>query len=745
MNKGRLIIISNRLPIKIEKKGNEVTFEQTSGGLVSAMVSFLENSVDGDFKENIWVGFPDCSSSVWKSGLKQMPKGTFQFAPVFLAKENYNGYYNGFSNSTIWPLFHYFPSFAEYNREDFDHYIAANQAFCDALKSIIRPNDTIWIHDYHLMLLPEMLRKSFGADISIGFFLHIPFPSYEIFRLLPSHWRERILLGILGSDLIGFHLKDYANYFSNSVQKILGLAPDHNVFKIENRICKTDYFPISIDFKKFHLAFDGPTITDLRQEIRNGVGEKKIIFSVDRLDYTKGLLNRLKAYRLFLDQNEGYKANVVFILNIVPSRDAILKYSERKKMVDEYVGNLNSDFGNINWQPVVYQYRNLDFNQLIAFYTVCDLALITPVRDGMNLVAKEFVASRKDKKGVLILSEMAGSAIELNDALLINPMDVENTAQQIKNGLELSTEEQTERMEAMQDKIREYDVSKWATDFLGDLANVKLKQIAFKTRFLGPDSTRKILETYQLAERRLILLDYDGTLVPFYKNYVDSAPSKYLLSLLENLTQDSKNNVFIISGRNSAQLDQWLGSLNLSMVAEHGAKIKYAETNVWNAQPILDPEVKANALRIMQKTSSRCPSAKIEEKEYSLVWHFRNSSPDLGKIRAAELLLELNETFANTPYKAFFGNKIIEFKSIDIHKGKIVKDLILQNLYDFILCIGDDITDEDMFYSLTNTNAWTIKVGNDRSFSRYNIADAEKVVELLASLQSQTKASAFVG
>lgn len=599
---------------------------------------------------------------------------------------------------------------------------------------MVKPGDTVWIHDYHLMLLPAMLREEVGAKIAIGFFLHIPFPSFEVFRLLPAAWRENILKGLMAADLVGFHTKDYATYFTNSIQKILGLSVDNNLVKTESQIAKVDYYPISIDFNKFNKGFAKRGVVKLREEMKQGFGDRKVIFSVDRLDYTKGISNRLQAFRLFLDQNPDYHEKVVFILNIVPSRDVILKYSERKKMIDEYVGTLNSDFGNINWQPVVYQYRSLDFNHLLAFYTVCDLALITPVRDGMNLVAKEFVASRQDEAGVLILSEMAGSAIELNDALLINPTDVESCAHQIKVGLEMPIADQKERMQVMREKIREYDVVKWASDFLGDLQSVKETQRAFQTKYLTPTTRSELVKAYSSAKSRLILLDYDGTLVPYFKNPLNASPTLELMEILKKLSQDSQNHIFIISGRKSEQLDRWLGELPISMVAEHGAKIKLEAAQSWNSQPILDEEVRQKALRIMEKITSRCPASHIEQKEYSLVWHYRVSSPEMGRIRAAELLIELNETFINSAYRAFPGNKIVEFKSIDIHKGKIVKDLILQKQYEFILCIGDDKTDEDMFNSLLHTDAWTIRVGNEFSFSKFNIPNSIDVQALLKSL-----------
>lgn len=469
----RLIIISNRLPVNIETRNKTEEVKLSSGGLVSAISSYLERKEirnEKDFDETIWVGVPGCSESIWNKVKPGIPSGSYEYVPVFCTRKDFDGYYNGMSNSVLWALFHYFPSFAEFNSISYEQYQKVNRDFFDVLEKRLRKDDIIWIHDYHLLPLAGMIRKE-RPDVTIGFFLHIPFPSYEIFRIMPTLWQKELLEGMMGADLLGFHTEEYASYFVECVKIILNIEHQDCKISWENRIVKAGVFPISIDFDKFFKAYDDSEVEKERTLIRSTFAKQKVIFSADRLDYTKGVYNRLKAYEHFLKVCPEYREKVVFVIVIVPSRDAISKYAERKKMIDEYIGSMNGRIGNYRWQPVIYQYNSLSFTELMAMYTSCDLALITPVRDGMNLVAKEFVASRKDKKGVLVLSEMTGAARELTGALTINPTDTEEIAEQIRTGLEMSISDQSSRIAIMQERIKQYDVIEWAEDFLSKLNN----------------------------------------------------------------------------------------------------------------------------------------------------------------------------------------------------------------------------------------------------------------------------------
>ncbi|MGH7991844.1 MAG: trehalose-6-phosphate synthase, partial [Limisphaerales bacterium] len=316
-------------------------------------------------------------------------------------------FYHGFCNKTLWPLFHYFPMLAHYEEDYWQEYKNVNRIFGDAVLNALRPDDMVWIHDYHLMLLPRLIREKF-PDMPIGFFLHIPFPSYELFRMIPRAWREEMIEGLLGSSLIGFHTHDHTRDFLTSVLRTAGHEHQLGSLTLRDRVVKVDTFPMGVDFERFNAAAALPE-TDMKvSELREKCAGQKIIFSVDRLDYTKGIINRLRGYHIFLKRNPQWHGKVVFVMSVAPSRIGVESYQAMKQELEQAVGQIIGAYGNVQWTPLIYQYRNLSFEEIVALYRACDVALITPLRDGMNLVAKEFVASRPDQKGVLILSEMAG-------------------------------------------------------------------------------------------------------------------------------------------------------------------------------------------------------------------------------------------------------------------------------------------------------------------------------------------------
>jgi trehalose 6-phosphate synthase/phosphatase len=733
----RLFIVSNRLPVSISQDNQLLP---ASGGLVSAMISYLHGSSNHPFAEVFWAGAPCCEPGSWTKAAKDIHERQFTYLPVFVNSRLYEGYYNGHANSVLWPLFHYFPSYAEYNSDCYDHYMQVNVKFLQTLATQLHPHDTVWIHDYHLLPLAGLLRKAF-PELSIGFFLHIPFPSYELMRLMPKQWQHDVLTGMLGADLIGFHTIDYAAHFLQSVQMVLGLEDDRHIIRTNDRLVKVDVFPISIDYLRFNSYYDDATVVNMRRLLRDGREEQKIIFSVDRLDYTKGVSNRLKAYERFLGQHPQYHGKVIFIMVIVPSRDMIPKYTERKKMIDEMISNINSKIGTIHWQPVIYQYNPLGFEDLLALYTTCDLALITPLRDGMNLVAKEFVASRKDEKGVLVLSEMAGSARELTDALIINPNDIEEMAAMIRLALEMPQEEQTTRIRRMQQRIKSYDVSTWAEDFLNELRNVKAKQKDFQVKFLDDYSKNQLVDSYRQAKNTLLLFDYDGTLIPFSADLKKATPSDQLLKILSTLSVGN-NDTYLISGRSSDWLESHFGHLPLHMIAEHGARVRYKGKD-WSTEMVLRSEWKIQVQQIMKKYERRCAHSFIEEKEFSMVWHYRNAIPEHGKLRASELMAELNDFSSNKYLQVVSGNKIVEIRNRGIDKGAATQKILAKKNYDFILAIGDDNTDEDMFKVLAGKkNSFTIKVGSDASFASYNLFTPQTVISLLELLAHITKSEA---
>jgi len=461
----RLIIAAYRLPYRFLRNDNKIIAIQNSGGLVSAILSLSEKlQLPGYSSARLpihWIGRGDeIATGNLINGSGEIP---FTLYPVNIPAHLNEKYYSGFCNNTIWPLFHYFPWLTSFKEDQWEAYVQANQLFAGVLEDVIQPGDCIWIHDYQLLLLPGMIRERFPESI-ISFFLHIPFPSFEIFRLMPRNWRESMLSGVLGANLAGFYTRAYTRYFYLSVRNTMKLSShgkSNIIFK--KRRVSLHAFPLGIDYEKFHDDCTSAKVIREKKKIIKSMGGKKLIFSIDRLDYTKGLLQRLLAYETFLDNNPTWHEKVVFNMIVIPSRDSISQYQTMKKEIEATVGRINGKFSNLGWRPVIYQYRSVSHEELIALYDISDVGLITPLRDGMNLVAKEYIASQVQNKGVLILSEMAGAATELSEAVIINPFDQNETAQAIGEALEMPAEIKQERIKTMQKKVRRNNVYRWAT------------------------------------------------------------------------------------------------------------------------------------------------------------------------------------------------------------------------------------------------------------------------------------------
>jgi len=655
----------------------------------------------------------------------------FDVLPVFVDKDLYENYYNGFANSVLWPLFHYFSNLADYETRYFDAYVQVNQLFAEKIVPLLEPGDQVWIHDYQLMLLPHLLRQK-RPEATIGFFLHIPFPSYEIFRLLPTEWKKTLLHGVMGADLIGFHTYDYVQHFLQSVKMLLGVDNYFHNLQYQDRLVRIDLFPIGIDYNKFHDAASDPEVEEIRDKIRKDLGDKKIIFSVDRLDYSKGLMNRLNGFEYFLERYPEWREKMVFVLNIVPSRGTIPAYNDRKKMIEEKIGTVNGRFSSISWQPVIYRYNHLSFKELVALYQAADVALITPLRDGMNLVAKEYVASSTGGRGVLILSELAGAASELSEAILVNPTDTSDVASSITRALAMPLYEQRNRIGLMQRRLQEYDVFKWVNDFMDQLIQVKQEQQKQKVKLLDDKTMDGIQRHYHGAKNRLLLLDYDGTLVPFSRIPSEAAPDNAVRDLLGRLAADPKNHVVIISGRDVTSLDRWLGQLPVTLVAEHGASFKMKNAG-WQQLVSVSDLWKDEIRRVMQLFVLRCAGSFVEEKTNTIAWHYRNTQTGLGFSRSRELLNTLSQLIQNTTLQVIDGNKVVEVRIGGFDKGATALKIINEMDPDFVLCMGDDTTDEDMFKALEG-EAYTIKVNNGASSAQYTILSQQQVLPLLQSL-----------
>ncbi|HEY4491410.1 MAG TPA: bifunctional alpha,alpha-trehalose-phosphate synthase (UDP-forming)/trehalose-phosphatase, partial [Acidobacteriota bacterium] len=573
----------------------------------------------------------------------------------------------GFCNRTVWALFHFFPMYAIYDEEYWEQYRKVNESFSETVLEMVRPGDLVWIHDYHLMLLPRLLRTKL-PDMPIGFFLHIPFPSFEIFRLLPSKWRREILEGLLGADLIGFHTHDYSQYFLRCVHRILGYEHSMGEIQAADRLVKVDTFPMGIEFKKFQESAAKTKVKVRKEELRNRFKNLKVILSIDRLDYSKGILNRLRAFELFLEKNPQRLGKVVLLLVVVPSRIGVEHYQTMKKQIDEMVGRINGRFARVVWTPIIYQYRSLSFYKVQALYGISDVILVTPLRDGMNLIAKEYVASRIDKTGVLILSEMAGAAKELGEAIIINPNTKEEIADALEEALKMPYGEQKRRNEIMQDRLRRYDVTRWATEFIESLQTFKEQQRKQEARILSPTLRHQLLEGIAQAKKKLFFFDYDGTLVPFASHPRLAVPTHDVLNVLKQFSQASNSDTILTSGRDRESLDNWFGKLKIGMIAEHGVWTKNKNED-WKTMKLLSNDWKSQLRPIFEVYADRLPASFVEEKEFSLVFHFREADRDLADLRTRELVDNLVHLTTNMGVQVLMGSKVIELRNAGVNKG----------------------------------------------------------------------------
>ena len=723
---GRLLVIANRLPFNITKRAGEFHFRPSPGGLATGLSSLIESY------EQLWIGWPGITSekltSEGKAHIRERLAGE-NCRPVFLSRKQFDHYYLGFCNKTIWPLFHYFPMRTVYEEHFWKTYKQVNQTFCDEIIEIAKPGDCIWVHDYQLMLLPQLLREKL-PDIEIGFFLHIPWPSFELFRLLP--WREEILNGLLGADLIGFHTYDYVRHFLSSLSRIMGL--EHMLGKVGmgNRVIKVDAFPMGIDYEKYSQAISKAGVRKEVDKILQEVGKRKIIISVDRLDYTKGIIQRLEAFDLFLSENPEYKEKVTLIMVAVPSRTGVEDYKMLRNRLEQLVGRINGEHGTMGWVPVWYLYRFLPFRGITALYNVADVALVTPLRDGMNLIAKEFIAAKNKGRGVLILSEMTGAASELGEALIINANNKGAIIKAIKEALEMPLLEQMERNRLMRERLRRYDVSRWSSDFLNALFNIKKTQQELSVRKLSQTSRKKLVSDYAKSRKRLLLLDYDGTLVGFKGKPAQADPDEEIMSLLQSLSSNADNTVVIISGRDRVTVEKWLGNLMVTLVAEHGGWIKQKNKD-WQCLEPFTGEWKDTIRPILELYSERTPGSSVEEKDFSLVWHYRRADPELAYVRGKELRDALLNMTENLDVGVFEGSKIIEIKKLGVNKGRAAEFWLERENWDFLLAAGDDYTDEEMFRVLPD-EVYSIKVGLNISKARFNVDSPNEIRSLLKEL-----------
>ncbi len=705
--------VSNRLPVTIGK-----TIRKSAGGLVTAM-----EGIQNDYRLQ-WVGWPgNVIGSSRQNDIRTHLHDDYGYIPVFLSHHQIECYYNGFSNSTLWPLFHYMPNFTRFNEEWYAHYIKVNKAFADIIIENAVQNDLIWIHDYHLMLLPGMLRDR-NSNLKIGYFLHTPFPSYEVFRCHPN--REALLHGLLGADLIGFHTFGYLRHFRSTLLRILGLESEIDSILSENHRTHFGVYPIGIDAQKFQKELNSRTHRKYLNKYRDIFQNRKVVLSVERLDYTKGIPRKLDAIELFLQRHE-HPEDIVFIFVMVPSRGEVEEYQQLLNTVELRISQINGKYSTITNIPLHFMHQSVSFSELCALYALADVCMVTPLVDGMNLVAKEYIACQKNNFGVLILSEFAGAAQELFSAIIVNPYNIDQVSNAIEQAIEMTDDEKEQRNQPMAKRILRYNAKHWAKTFIDDLSDCSSSSESDITRSAALETIKPFIHAQKIA----LFLDYDGTLCEIRKKPEDAAPNRAIKALFELMVQCHSVDFYLISGRSKPDMQNWFFEYPFTLICEHGFFYRLPSDTKWQFfNSDADLSWKEQVSEIFELYCEMTPGSFIETKTASIVWHYRQADPEFGSWKANQLMVELYEMLSNLPVEIHHGKKIVEVCSTQISKGRAVEYFLQQHAYDRVLCAGDDLTDESMF-RLKRPEIISLKIGSGNTLAQYKIPTPQQFREYL--------------
>ncbi len=722
----RLVIVSNRLPVSVKKVDGKLEFYPSAGGLATGLGSYVSSG------RNRWIGWPGLPSNSLSKTERTTIKRELRkhnCYPVFLTKKQIDGFYNGYSNSVLWPLFHHMDVEAGDTAKNWRIYKEVNELYAAAVTGLGRVTDRLWIHDYQLMLLPELLRVTWPKG-RIGFFLHIPFPAPELF-LASKHARE-LSMGLLGADLVGMHTGSYVeNFLASCAQLTIGVVGQRKVV-LPERIVRVTDFPIGINYNRFADASKSFEVSLEHKKLLWRYRGKKVILTIDRLDPSKGLIGRLKAYRTLLSQNPELRGKVVMIMQAMPSRTDIPAYQKLRHDVDTLAAQIQRKFGTKRWQPLEIIYSTLPFARYAALYRRADVAFIAPIRDGMNLVAKEYLASHPKSDGILVLSETAGAAEELKEAVLVDPYQARSLVSGLKRALTMQPPDVSSRATAMQRYLRSHTIDKWAENFMRTLELPISKPNLRITRTLNSRYRKELVADYRQARKRLILLDYDGTLEPIVQLPEEAKPTRRTKAALRRLSAQPQNHVAVISGRSRKNLEAWLGDLPITLVAEHGGFIRLHGYKKWKKTNQNSLHWEHDVLRLLKEYTTLTPGSFIEQKEWSIAWHYRHASPYYAQKHLVILKKLLRPIARREQLEIRENKKVLEVHHLDISKGHITQEWLLGD-EDFLLAIGDDSTDEDMFSALP-TYAYTIKVGRGNSTAQYRLKNVAEVHELLRRL-----------
>ncbi|KAL4319064.1 hypothetical protein GQ457_18G021800 [Hibiscus cannabinus] len=714
----------------------------------------------------------------------------FNCVPTFLPHDLQKKFYLGFCKQHLWPLFHYMlpmcPDHGDrFERSLWQAYVSANKIFADKVMEVINPDeDYVWIHDYHLMVLPTFLRKRFHR-IKLGFFLHSPFPSSEIYRTLPV--RDEILRGLLNCDLIGFHTFDYARHFLSCCSRMLGLDYEskrgHIGLDYFGRTVFIKILPVGVHMGRLESVLDLPSTATKFKEIQKQFEGKKLILGIDDMDIFKGISLKLLAMEQLLQQHPGLQGKIVLVQIVNPARGSGKDVQEAKKETYLTAKRINDLYGSPNYQPVVLIDRPVPRYEKSAFYALAECCIVNAVRDGMNLVPYKYIVCRQGtslmdealgiktdspRTSMLVVSEFVGCSPSLSGAIRVNPWDIDAVSEALNTAITMPESEKQLRHEKHYRYVSTHDVAYWARSFAQDLDRACQDHfskrcwgigwgLSFRVVSLSPSfrrlSTDHILSAYKRTNRRAIFLDYDGTLVP--EAAIIKTPSPEVISILKTLSGDPKNTVFIVSGRGRTSLADWLAPCEmLGIAAEHGYFIRWSRDSEWETSPLgVDLEWKKVVEPVMSLYRETTDGSNIETKESALVWHHQDADPDFGSCQAKELLDHLENVLANEPAVVKRGQHIVEVKPQGVSKGLVAEKVLSRMVNggkapDFVMCVGDDKSDEDMFQSILTSvskpslpvapEIFACTVGRKPSKAKYYLDDTADVLKMLQGLTTAT-------
>ncbi|KAM1805271.1 hypothetical protein ACFX12_031044 [Malus domestica] len=713
----RLLVVANRLPVSAIRRGEDSwSLEMSAGGLVSALLGVKEF-------EARWIGWAGVNVPD-EIGQKALTRALAEkrCIPVFLDEEIVHQYYNGYCNNILWPLFHYLGLPQEDRlattrsfQSQFAAYKKANQMFADVVNEHYEEGDVVWCHDYHLMFLPKCL-KDYDSKMKVGWFLHTPFPSSEIHRTLPS--RSELLRAVLAADLVGFHTYDYARHFVSACTRILGLEGTPEGVEDQGRLTRVAAFPIGIDSDRFIRGLEVPLVQEHIKKMKERLAGRKVMLGVDRLDMIKGIPQKLLAFEKFLEENPTWRDKVVLLQIAVPTRTDVPEYQKLTSQVHEIVGRINGRFGTLTAVPIHHLDCSLDFHELCALYAVTDVALVTSLRDGMNLVSYEFVACQDAKRGVLILSEFAGAAQSLGaGAILVNPWNITEVANSIAQALNMDSEQREKRHKHNFLHVTAHTAQEWAETFVSEL-NDTVVAAQLRTRQVPPPLPNKdAIQSYLQANNRLIILGFNATLT----ESVDTPERRgdqikemelklhpKLKETLSALCNDPTTTIVVLSGSERHVLDDNFGELDMWLAAENGMFLRLTKGEWMTTMPEhVNMEWVNSVEHVFEYFKERTPRSHYERRQTSLVWNYKYADIDFGRLQARDMLQHLwTGPISNSSVDVVQGSRSVEVRAVGVTKGaaidrilgEIVHSKSMTSPIDYVLCIGHFLgKDEDVY------------------------------------------------